>query len=141
MFARIFLLSCLCGAAAAAGDKIDYGGDEVNSLAPTAGTQVTGAEDYDYLALRNHIGSSGVPLGGIGVGYFCYCPDGRFTRVSIYGWHDEGHCELPPIIKNTRGTFLALWADGQARLLQRGEYVENYLRYSGLLVAIPASRT
>ena len=36
MFARIFLLSCLCGATAAAGDKIDYGADKVNSLAPTA---------------------------------------------------------------------------------------------------------
>lgn len=108
--------------ARAAGDgSINYGASKVNSMAPTAGVRSSGNDAYDYLALHNQTGPSGVPLGGIGVGYFCYCPDGRFTRIAINGWHDQGGGQGWPIIKNTRGTFLALWSDGKAELLHRGD--------------------
>ncbi len=38
---------------------------------------------YDYLALKNHIGPSGVPLGGIGAGCFSISPTGHFTRMMV----------------------------------------------------------
>ena len=45
----------------------DYGAGAVNSMGRTEGAKVAGREDYNYLALENHIGPSGVPVGGIGV--------------------------------------------------------------------------
>ncbi len=96
--------------------KIDYGADKVNQLGTTAGTILGGRDDYDYLALKDHIGPSGVPLGGIGVGYFDYAPNGRFTRLQINNWHGS---EQSPVIHDALGTFLALWQNGKARLLQR----------------------
>ena len=42
-----------------------------------------GREDFDYLALKDHQGPSGVPLGGIGTGYFGFAPDGSFSRMNL----------------------------------------------------------
>ncbi len=119
--AAALLASCVVtssvGRAAA---EVDYGADKVNRMAPTDGMKTGGADRYNYLALENHHGPSGVPVGGIGTGYFNYAPDGRFSRIAINAWHTEGDWEWTPIIKNTRGTFLALWENGAARVLQRG---------------------
>ena len=104
-------------APAMAENAIDYGAGKVNSLAPTPGTKLGGGDDYDCLALRNHHGPSGVPLGGIGVGYFNYAPDGRFTRICINNWHAA---DQSPVIEEAPGTFLAVWRGGQAKLMQRG---------------------
>lgn len=117
LFATV--LAVLFSASAEVADaqkKIDYGADKVNQLGTTAGTILGGRDDYDYLALKDHIGPSGVPLGGIGVGYFDYAPDGRFTRLQINNWHGS---EQSPVIHDAPGTFLALWMNGKARLLQR----------------------
>ncbi len=65
------LFSVMAAAPAVAGDKtIDYGAAKVNSLAPTPGTKMGGADTFNYLALTNHCGPSGVPRGGHGVGRF-----------------------------------------------------------------------
>ncbi len=104
-------------AAAIAENAIDYGAAKVNSMAATPGTKLGGADSFDYLALKNHHGPSGVPLGGIGVGCFDYAPDGRFTRICINNWHAA---DQSPVIEQAPGTFLAVWRDGQAGLLQRG---------------------
>ncbi len=112
------LFSVVAAAPAVAGDKtIDYGAAKVNSLAPTPGTKMGGADTFNYLALTNHCGPSGVPLGGIGVGCFDYVPDGRFTRICINNWHAA---DQSPVIEEAPGTFLAVWRDGRAKLLQRG---------------------
>ncbi len=104
-------------------EPVDYGAGKVNSMAATEGTRMGGPDNFDYLALENQPGPSGVPVGGIGVGYFNYAPDGRFSRIAINGWHTEGDWEWGPIIKNTRATFLAVWDSGTARVLQRGQGV------------------
>ena len=114
--AATLLASCVVISAA----EVDYGADKVNSMAPTAGMKSGGADQYNYLSLENHHGPSGVPVGGIGTGYFTYAPDGRFSRIAVNAWHTEGDWEWTPIIKNTRGTFLSLWENGAARILQRG---------------------
>eukprot|EP01047_Picozoa_sp_COSAG01_P071846 COSAG01_NODE_11264_length_1970_cov_1.943346_1_plen_499_part_10 len=67
---------------------------------------------------------TGVPVGGIGVGYWDFAPDGQIKRVAINNWSpgDDG------VLTDTRsGTFLALWeaaagshvASGHAYALQR----------------------
>lgn len=113
-----WLVFFLLVATAADAKEIDYGADRVNSLAPTPGTKIGGADTFNYLALTNQCGPSGVPLGGIGVGYFDYAPDGRFTRICINNWHAA---DQSPRIEEAPGTFLAVWRDGQAKLLQRGQ--------------------
>lgn len=108
----------LLAATVAGAKEIDYGAAGVNSMAPTPGTKMGGADNFDYLALTNHCGPSGVPLGGIGVGCFDYAPGGQFTRICINNWHAS---EQSPRIEKAPGTFLAIWRDGQARLLQRSQ--------------------
>ena len=93
----------------------DYGAGAVNSMGRTEGTKVAGREDYNYLALENHIGPSGVPVGGIGVGCFDYAPNGSFTRFAINNWHEDG------VIKDVHATFLALWEKNHVQILQRGQ--------------------
>ena len=105
-------------AAVARAKEIDYGADKVNELAPTPGTKMGGGDTFNYLALTNHEGPSGVPLGGIGVGCFDYAPNGGFTRICINNWHAA---DQSPRIEEARGTFLAVWENGQAKLLQRGK--------------------
>ena len=117
MFWLLLLVLMFRFAPSMAENAIDYGAGKANSLASTPGTKLGGLDDYDYLALRNHNGPSGVPLGGIGVGCFDYAPDGRFTRICINNWHAA---DQSPVIEEVPGTFLAVWRDGQAKLLQRG---------------------
>jgi uncharacterized protein (DUF608 family) len=61
------------------------------------------------LYLVNSTGDeTGVPVGGIGAGYFDFAPDGQIKRVAINNWSpgDSG------VLKDTRsGTFLALWEE------------------------------
>jgi len=117
-FTSVLFAACLTGRTAPGGEKIDYGADQVNSLAPTAGAKLGGGGDYDCLALRDHIGPSGVPVGGIGVGCFDYAPDGAFTRLCINNWHADGPAS---VIHDAPGTFLATWTPDGARLLRRAE--------------------
>jgi len=116
-FACAAIFTTLTGAKA---DNIDYGAGKVNSLAPTAGTKIGGTDNYNYLALADHQGPSGVPVGGIGVGCFDYNPEGAFTRICINNWHASDQADAG-IIHKAPGTFLAVWRDGKTQLLQRGE--------------------
>jgi uncharacterized protein (DUF608 family) len=57
------------------------------------------------LNLLNSTGDySGVPLGGIGVGFFDIAPDGEVKRVAINNAHQDG------VLTDTQnGTFVAMW--------------------------------
>ena len=63
--------------------------------------------------------ATGVPLGGIGVGFLDYAPDGQIKRVAINNAHEDG------VLTDTHdGTFLALTTLSEtgastARVLQR----------------------
>lgn len=88
----------------------DYGADSANSrFSPV---ELTGATSFNYLALRDQPGPSGVPLGGIGVGAVDLAPDGRFTRMAIGTWMstengvDRARRENP---EWSSEAFLALW--------------------------------
>lgn len=65
--------------------------------------------------LRDVPSISGVPLGGIGVGWFDISLDGAVSRVAINNWHEDG------VITDTNATFLSVWRKsiGSAQLLQR----------------------
>ena len=69
-------------------------------------------ESYDFLNLHNHAGPSGVPLGGIGVGFFSVTPQGRIGGVAINNWHQWG------LIDEVDGSLLAGWSeDAGAKIL------------------------
>ena len=67
------------------------------------------------LALLDGPTQSGVPIGGMGVGWFDVAPDGGVTRVAINGWHEDN------ILQGVNGTFAAVWRNstGTAQLMQR----------------------
>lgn len=134
---RILFLSLVLGGAlagmsslAAAETDIDYGAGKVNAMGTTQGTKLGGRDDFNCLALADHPGPSGVPVGGIGVGCFDYAPTGAFTRVAINNWHSEGGASYT--VEQPPGSFLALWRDGKAQLLARGN------EYAGMA---PATHT
>jgi hypothetical protein len=59
---------------------------------------------------------SGVPLGGVGVGYFDFAPDGEIKRVAINNPHQDG------VLTDTKnGTFFAVWdaASSAATVMHR----------------------
>jgi len=125
----ISLLLLVSGLAALASAQDGYGAGQANSR--TASQFGGGARgDYNYLALRDHPGPSGVPLGGIGVGCVDLAPDGRFSRIGLNNWFTDGlgrvRGENPEL---ERGSFLALWEgrgdDGITRRLVR----ENAIKY------------
>lgn len=60
---------------------------------------------YDYLNLENYKGPSGVPFGGIGVGYFQIAPEGKFQRICLNNFHRSISTS------DGQGFFLALWQD------------------------------
>jgi len=62
---------------------------------------------------------SGVPLGGVGVGWFDIAADGGVSRVALSGWHQDG--VLWAGDGDVNATFLAVWrrSTGAAGLLQR----------------------
>ena len=119
--------------AAPADDKpIDYGADKVNSMQARKDLVMSGQDNYDYLGLLNHHGPSGVPVGGIGVGCFDYAPDGAFTRVAINNWQSDGggnYC-----VESVPGSFVAVWRDGQAKVLRRGAQAGEGT-YAGMTLA------
>ena len=62
---------------------------------------------------------SGVPLGGVGVGWFDIAADGGVSRVALSNWHEDG--VLWAHDGDFNATFLAVWrrSTGTAGLLQR----------------------
>lgn len=70
----------------------------------------------DPLHLVNSTGDySGVPLGGVGVGFFDFAPDGEIKRVAINNAHQDG-----VLTDTSNGTFLAMW-DGSAEQQEQQE--------------------
>ena len=82
--------------------QVDYGADSANEAFGPGGNNGTG-QSFNYLALRDHPGPSGVPLGGIGVGCFDLAPNGQFTRMGINNTFDILNDETG------KGSFFALW--------------------------------
>jgi len=122
----LFLLISGLSAMSTAQDA--YGADQANTR---TASQPGGSRDgYNYMALRDHPGPSGVPLGGIGVGCVDLAPNGQFSRIGLNNWFTDGlgrvRGENPEL---ERGSFLALWEgrgeDGITRRLIR----ENKIRY------------
>ena len=64
---------------------------------------------------------TGVPLGGIGAGWFDLAPDGGVSRVAINNWHQNGVVWGANPGGAANGTFMAVWrrSGGAAHLLQR----------------------
>lgn len=114
-----FVLLALLGVAFAASEQDNYGANDANTKFFFDTKKLGGNEEYNYLALRDHKGPSGVPFGGIGVGYFNFAPDGRFTRVALNNTHTG--------MKDTgKGCFFAMWEkrDGKStarRLIRDSE--------------------
>ncbi|AQQ10297.1 putative bile acid beta-glucosidase [Sedimentisphaera cyanobacteriorum] len=128
-----FIVVCVLGAAALA-EEIDYGADEVNAMQERRDMVKGGKSDYNYLALKNHKGPSGVPLGGIGTGCFDIAPNGAFTRIALNNTHEAG------VLKDVQGSFLAFWNGEDAKLLQRksvaGMDTIDNVTYTGLFPTI-----
>ena len=104
------------------GHSDQWAGPGVNSgTGATSG--LCGLDDAQFenpLQLLNSTNdASGVPLGGIGVGFLDYAPDGQIKRVAINNAHEDG------VLTDTHdGTFLALTTLSEkgtstARVLQR----------------------
>ena len=80
------------------------------------------------LSLKNQKGPSGVPLGGIGTGYFSIAPDGQFSRMNLNNTHEFGDVHRYETIT---GTFLTVWEkekDGipRCRQLKLGAHPGHY---------------
>lgn len=58
--------------------------------------------EYNYFALENYSGHTGVPLGGAGVGYFEFAPDGTFKRVCVNNVQAD-------FINDVNGMFFSVW--------------------------------
>ena len=86
--------------------------------APTSGLcHIDDTRFADPLHLVNSSGDyTGVPLGGVGVGFFDYAPDGEIKRVAINNAHQDG-----VLTDTTNGSFLALFdaEGGEAVVLSR----------------------
>ena len=84
------MFSLTAAALVLAGESLaqtEYGAEAANKAFCPGGSSGKG-QDFNYLALRDHIGPSGVPLGGIGAGCFDLAPDGQFTRIGINNTFD-----------------------------------------------------
>lgn len=107
----------------AAPNEQNYGADEANNRYFRKNRTAVEAKDYDYLALRDHPGPSGVPLGGIGVGCLDLAPDGRFTRIALNNIHQ------PLDARAGKESFFTLWIKNTAgttvRRLQRNSEQKN----------------
>ena len=88
-------------------NKSDHGADKISY--DFGDFTLGGREDFDYLALKDHKGPSGVPLGGIGTGYFGFAPDGSFSRMNLNNTHEFGDVHR---LDDIRGSFLAVWQGG-----------------------------
>lgn len=87
-------------------EQNNYGVDEANSKFTFHNGILGGKTDYQYLSLKDHEDTSGVPLGGIGVGNVNFTPSGRFTRIGMNNIHTP--------IKRSESSFFSLW-------MQKGE--------------------
>ena len=67
--------------------QADYGANKANTTFYFDNKNLGGKDDFNYLALKDHKGPSGVALGGMGVGYFEFAPDGTFSRVALNNTH------------------------------------------------------
>lgn len=61
----------------------------------------------NYLKMKDHKGPSGVPLGGIGTGYFSIDPSGYVNRLNVNNIHKDF---FP---KGQKGFFAAVWQGGE----------------------------
>ncbi len=104
----------------------DYGAEEANTTFFIDKSDLGGREDFNYLALRDHPGPSGVPLGGIGVGCFDLAPNGRFTRVGLNNTHH--------VLSNkaSKGCFFAVWEKNK-----HGKRVRSLLRDPAYFPGMP----
>ncbi|MDO8586359.1 MAG: GH116 family glycosyl-hydrolase [Armatimonadota bacterium] len=100
----------------------NYGADKANTTFLKDTKASGGKDDFDYLALRDHIGPSGVPLGGIGVGCFDLSPDGRFTRFGLANIHI-------PTNDCGAGCFLSLWQKSAGKVSARRLVRDDAVRY------------
>ena len=71
--------------------------------APTSGLcHIDDARFADPLHLVNSSGDyTGVPLGGVGVGFFDYAPDGEIKRVAINNAHQVRRHSKPLLARHT----------------------------------------
>ncbi len=77
---------------------------------------------YNYMALQDHIGPSGVPLGGIGAGCVQFTPTGNFTRTTgINNWFTDAVTDQRvQNIELEKGHFIAVWdKDSEGRTVIR----------------------
>jgi len=95
------LLNCSILIRAQEDIEINYGVDEANTKFNLSDGVLGGRTNYDYLSLKDHEDTSGVPLGGIGVGNVNLSPSGQFTRIGINNIH------MP--IKRCDASFFSLW--------------------------------
>lgn len=133
-FLTVLVTLSICSFIASA--EPDYGAESANTS--FYGTVSAGGGDYNYLNLRDHIGPSGVPFGGIGTGCFDLAPDGRFTRIALNNTHEDG------VVKDVKAAFFAVWENNTrenrvtVRRLVRdsGEYADirgfDHSMYRGL---------
>lgn len=92
----------------------EYGANEANSrFVHSTPPVTTESKTYDYLALKDHPGPSGVSLGGIGVGNVNIAPDGRFTRVAL------SNIERVLPSNYTKESFFAVWARSRSKTVAR----------------------
>lgn len=99
-----------------------------------AGSTVSmGGREYNYLALYDHIGPSGVPLGGIGVGCIDLTPEGRFMRTGINNWFTDNVTQFRlqhEDIEN--GFFVAVWEKDQNNKVVSKRLTRDKSLYCGM---------
>lgn len=115
-------VACVMSLLAGAGLAQDYAPGAAEAANTFKQTALGSGGMYNHLALLDHVGPSGVPLGGIGVGCFDLAPDGRITRVALNNTHEDG------VIKDVKGGFFALyqksnWRTQAVRLVRDGKTV------------------
>lgn len=99
----LLCLAGLCLTGTSFAQSGGYGADDANRrFAPSLG-MLGGETQFDYLNLKNHAATSGVPLGGIGAGNVQFAPNGRFVRIGMNNIH------LP--IKKSKASFFSVWYD------------------------------
>lgn len=100
----VSLAFCLAGIFVLHGqeeNQNNYGVDEANTKFNLQSGVLGGETHFDYLSLKDHEDTSGVPLGGIGVGNINFAPSGRFTRIGMNNIHTP--------IKRSEHSFFSLW--------------------------------
>lgn len=137
----VILIGCLTGTLLSFSqnkNQNNYGVEEANTKFTLQSGVLGGKTNYDYLSLKDHEDTSGVPLGGIGAGNINFSPSGKFTRIGINNIH------MP--IKRSEHSFFALWTekgnkseavrlvrDGQ---IQHGMKGVEHTRYKGLFPTV-----